>query len=110
MFDRVPAQHKLAFFTAMQRKKAAHSFFSSAHNSIGETPISFTQEDFIISNACTNSGCDCTPNQSIKCTVNNCAHHCQNQDYCGLTSITVGTHETNPTKVECTDCQSFELK
>ena len=45
-----------------------------------------------MSNACTNSGCDCTPNQSIKCTVNNCAHHCQNQDYCGLTSITVGTH------------------
>ena len=25
---------------------------------------------------CTNSGCECTPNQSIKCTVNNCAHHC----------------------------------
>ena len=63
-----------------------------------------------MSNACTNSGCDCTPNQSIKCTVNNCAHHCQTQDYCGLTSITVGTHEANPTMVECTDCQSFKLK
>ena len=23
---------------------------------------------------CTNGGCECTPNQSIKCTVNNCAH------------------------------------
>ena len=46
---------------------------------------------------CTNSGCDCTPNQSIKCTVNNCAHHCQDSNYCGLDAIQVGTHETNPT-------------
>lgn len=23
----------------------------------------------------TNNGCACTPNQSIKCTVTNCAHH-----------------------------------
>ena len=46
----------------------------------------------------TNNGCACTPNQSIKCTVTNCAHHCQDQNYCGLNAITVGTHETNPTK------------
>ena len=39
-----------------------------------------------------------------------CAHHCQDQNYCGLNAITVGTHETNPTKVECTDCQSFQMK
>ena len=58
----------------------------------------------------TNNGCACTPNQSIKCTVTNCAHHCQDQNYCGLNAITVGTHETNPTKVECTDCQSFQMK
>ena len=44
------------------------------------------------------------------CTVNNCAHHCQDSNYCGLTSIRVGTHETNPTEIKCTDCQSFELK
>ena len=44
----------------------------------------------------TNNGCACTPNQSIKCTVTNCAHHCQDQNYCGLNAITVGTHETNP--------------
>ncbi|MDO4315592.1 MAG: DUF1540 domain-containing protein, partial [Oscillospiraceae bacterium] len=42
--------------------------------------------------------------------VNNCAHHCQDTQYCGLTEIQVGTHETNPTMVECTDCQSFKLK
>ncbi len=71
---------------------------------------SFTRRIFAMSNACTNGGCACTPNQSIKCTVNNCAHHCQDQNYCGLTSITVGTHETNPTEIKCTDCQSFELK
>ena len=58
----------------------------------------------------TNGGCACTPNQSIKCTVTNCAHHCQDQNYCGLNAITVGTHETNPTKVECTDCESFRMR
>ncbi len=49
-------------------------------------------------------------NQSIKCTVQQCANHCQNQNYCSLQSITVGTHETNPTVVQCTDCESFVLK
>ena len=43
------------------------------------------------------NGCGCTPNQSIKCTVSNCAHHCQDTQYCGLNTIQVGTHETNPT-------------
>ena len=42
---------------------------------------------------CTNGGCPCTPNTSIHCTVNNCAHHCQEQDYCGLNSVQIGTHE-----------------
>ena len=46
----------------------------------------------------------------IKCTVNNCAHHCKDQNYCGLNTITVGTHEANPTQKECTDCQSFQMK
>ena len=59
---------------------------------------------------CTNSGCDCTPNQSIKCPVNTCAHHCQASNYSGLDSIQVGTHETNPTEIKCTDCESFKLK
>ena len=44
--------------------------------------------------ACTNDGCACTPNASIKCTVTNCAHHCKDVDNCGLTAIQVGTHET----------------
>ena len=32
------------------------------------------------------------------------------EDYCSLDSITVGTHEANPTMNECTDCKSFQLK
>ena len=49
-------------------------------------------------------------NQSVKCTVSQCAHHCKGKDYCSLNCITVGTHELNPTKTECTDCQSFMLE
>ena len=60
--------------------------------------------------ACTNDGCICTPNKAIQCTVKNCAHHCQTQQYCGLSAITVGTHEGNPTMDQCTDCKSFKLK
>ena len=48
--------------------------------------------------ACTNDGCACTPNASIKCTVTNCAHHCKDVDNCGLTAIQVGTHESRPTR------------
>ena len=51
-----------------------------------------------------------TPNESIKCTVTNCTHHCQDKDYCSLTAIKIGTHEANPTEVKCTDCESFKLK
>ena len=56
---------------------------------------------------CTNDGCNCTPNSAIKCSVTNCAHHCQDVDHCGLTSIQVGTHEANPSMDQCTDCQSY---
>ena len=49
-------------------------------------------------------------NRSIGCTVKQCVHHCQSQNYCTLSQINVGTHETNPTKVECTDCNSFAPK
>ncbi|MFR1709279.1 MAG: DUF1540 domain-containing protein [Clostridium sp.] len=49
-------------------------------------------------------------NESIKCTINNCKYNNCDESYCTLNQIKVGTHETNPTVVECTDCQSFELK
>ena len=86
-----------------------HTFRVPAHTTSGGKPNSFTQEELIMKD-CTNGGCECTPNQSIKCTVNNCAHHCQDSNYCGLDSITVGTHEANPTEIKCTDCESFKLK
>lgn len=49
-------------------------------------------------------------NRSIGCTVQQCKHHCQSENFCTLNSITVGTHEMNPSKVECTDCESFSLR
>ena len=50
------------------------------------------------------------PNKSIGCTVNQCEYHCGNENYCTLEKITVGTHEANPTVIECTDCESFKAK
>ena len=52
----------------------------------------------------------CHANHSIKCTVDQCANHCQGENYCALDTITVGTHEANPTQQQCVDCQSFRLK
>lgn len=49
-------------------------------------------------------------NTSIKCSVQQCKHHDCNENYCTLSEISVGTHEANPTVVECTDCQSFARK
>ena len=47
--------------------------------------------------------------QPFHCSVQSCAHHCKNEQYCGLDTIQVGTHEANPAKDQCTDCQSFKL-
>jgi len=49
-------------------------------------------------------------NASIKCNVSSCKFNNKNKHYCQLETIQVGTHEKNPTQVECTDCQSFELE
>ncbi len=49
-------------------------------------------------------------NKSISCTVTQCAFHSENDNYCTLDKIMVGTHEANPTMVECTDCNSFKCK
>ncbi len=46
--------------------------------------------------------------QTIRCTVEKCRHHKEAKNLCSLDTITVGTHEANPTKIECTDCLSFE--
>ena len=49
-------------------------------------------------------------NECIHCTINNCANHAKDSDYCSLDRISVGTHETDPTVKECTDCESCKLK
>lgn len=49
-------------------------------------------------------------NECIQCTVNQCEYHCGDKDYCSLDKILVGTHESNPTMQECTDCKSFQRK
>ena len=49
-------------------------------------------------------------NKCIGCTVKDCAHHCQNENYCSLDKILVGTHEACPTVDQCTDCMSFRKK
>ena len=53
---------------------------------------------------------NCKPNHSIHCTVDSCAHHCEDVEFCALDSIQVGTHEEHPTEVECTDCMSFRVR
>lgn len=49
-------------------------------------------------------------NNSIECTVHQCANHCSDCNYCSLDKIKVGTHESNPSVDQCTDCLSFERK
>ena len=49
-------------------------------------------------------------NKAIECTVAQCAHHCQDKNYCSLDRILVGTHEMNPTENQCTDCKSFRKR
>lgn len=49
-------------------------------------------------------------NPCIACSIVSCKHHANEENYCTLKQIKVGTHEPNPTQVECTDCESFDLK
>jgi hypothetical protein len=49
-------------------------------------------------------------NKAIGCTVSSCEYHNNTQNYCSLSKIQVGTHESDPTMVECTDCMSFKKK
>ena len=38
---------------------------------------------------------NCNANKCIECTVQQCAHHCQGENYCSLNKILVGTHESD---------------
>lgn len=54
--------------------------------------------------------CHCGVNRAIQCTVTQCKHHCGQENYCSLNQIQVGTHESDPTVKQCTDCMSFDRK
>lgn len=47
-------------------------------------------------------------NTSIKCTVNQCKHHCSDKEYCSLDCISIGSCECDPHSEKCTDCLSFQ--
>ncbi len=49
-------------------------------------------------------------NSHIECTVSQCANHSCEGNFCALERIRVGTHEANPTMIQCTDCESFVLE
>ena len=49
-----------------------------------------------------------TPNNSIKCSVNSCAYHCGEQNYCTLNEIKVGCCDSNVTNCASTECASFQ--
>ena len=36
-------------------------------------------------------------NRSIKCSVEQCEHHCNDNNFCTLSSVNIGTHESHPT-------------
>ena len=38
---------------------------------------------------------NCHANKSIECTVQQCAHHCQDANFCSLERILVVTHEAD---------------
>ena len=50
-----------------------------------------------------------TPNNSIKCSVNSCAYHCGEQNYCTLNEIKVGCCDPTVAKCDQTQCASFHL-
>ena len=49
-------------------------------------------------------------NHSIECTVTQCQNHCDQENFCSLHKIKVGTHESNPSMEQCTDCLSYVKK
>ena len=53
---------------------------------------------------------NCHANKCIECTVQQCAYHCDSENYCSLDKVRIITHESNPTEIACTDCGSFRKK
>lgn len=48
-------------------------------------------------------------NHSIQCSVNSCAYHAEDKNFCTLNSIKVGCcGDTKPKSCDCTECASFK--
>ena len=55
--------------------------------------------------------CNCNnSNHSIHCTVTQCKNHANTDSYCALNTVSIGTHELNPSEPKCVDCNSFVKK
>ena len=55
--------------------------------------------------------CNCSnANHSIHCTVTQCKNHANADNYCALNTVSIGTHEANPSEPQCVDCNSFVKK
>ncbi|MBR2902396.1 MAG: DUF1540 domain-containing protein [Clostridia bacterium] len=46
-------------------------------------------------------------NYCIKCTVDKCRYHCNDESYCSLAKIVVGERRQSGNDECCTDCESF---
>lgn len=49
-------------------------------------------------------------NESIRCTVTDCKFHNCDRNYCSLSTVTIGTHESDPKECQCVDCESFKAR
>lgn len=49
-------------------------------------------------------------NLSIACSVNECKHHANSENYCTLDKINVAKCDCNTRKCEDTECGSFQAK
>jgi len=47
------------------------------------------------------------PNNSIRCDVNECQNHCNDENCCSLHEISIGKCESTVDNCRCTDCESF---
>jgi len=53
---------------------------------------------------------NCNANKCIECTVQQCAYHCDSENYCSLDRIRVHTPEAKHTQDPCTDYKSFRKR
>ena len=49
-----------------------------------------------------------TPNENIKCSVQNCSHQCDG--HCGLKCVKISSHEKRPEDGSQVDCTDFQEK